>query len=482
MRDRPIIVWFRRDLRVGDHAALWHAAKAEAPIVPVFIADHRLIADLPSDGSLFDFQAACLQELDATLRHYGNALIIRYGIPEIVMDHLIRELQPRAIYYNRDYEPYARERDARIEALARRYGIEVLSFKDHVLVEPWEIATLEGAPYTRYTPFYRAWQKLPKPRPYGKPKRLLPGPEMPSEPIPTAERLGKPVTLQRWAVTPGETSARTAWDQYLRTGLPRYRETRDFPALPDGSSRMSPHLRFGTISIRRLYADATDLLEASELSASERTSVERFIAELAWREFFQHILWHFPHVAERSFRDAMERFPWENREDYFRAWCEGRTGYPFVDAAMRQLNATGYMPNRARMVAASFLVKDLRIDWRWGERYFRSKLLDGEIAANAGNWQWVASTGVDARPLRIFNPVVQSRRYDPDGRYIRQWVPELGSLPAEYLHEPWRMSPLEQESYGVRLGVDYPLPIVEHAERKRQFESAYARLRSGERE
>jgi len=478
---RPIIVWFRRDLRVDDHAGLWHAAQENVPLVCLFIADQDLIAELPSDGSVFNFQAACLQELDARLRLLGNQLIVRYGRPEHVLEQLFRQLRPIALYYNRDYEPYARERDARVEGLARRFDVEVRSFKDHVLVEPWEMATKAGAPYTVFGHFYRAWTRQSKALPYGVPKYLPAMPGLTSEPIPTAERLRKSVTIPRWAVEPGSGAAHARWKHFRDTALRHYKQRRDFPAHDEGSSRLSPHLRFGTISIRRIYADAVALIEDPSLDVTERISVEQFIVELAWREFFQHVLWHFPQTVQQSFQAWGDAFPWENREEYFHAWCEGRTGYPLVDAAMRELNTTGYMHNRARMVVASFLVKDLHIDWRWGERYFRSKLLDGELAANVGNWQWSASVGVDPRPLRIFNPILQSRRYDPDGTYLRRWLPELQRLPAEHIHDPWSMSPLEQEHHGLRIGVDYPRPIVNHMERKRRFEEAYRQLTRNER-
>ncbi|MCS7081596.1 MAG: FAD-binding domain-containing protein, partial [Rhodothermia bacterium] len=235
-----------------------------------------------------------------------------------------------------------------------------------------------------------------------------------------------------------------------------------------GTSRMSPHLRFGTISVRQLYLEAATLLEEGGLTKAERTSLEQFISELSWREFFQHVLWHFPETPERSFRAWGDVFPWEHDEARFAAWCEGRTGYPLVDAAMRELNSTGYMHNRVRMVVASFLVKDLHLDWRWGERYFRSKLLDGELEANVGNWQWSASVGVDSRPLRIFNPVLQSRRYDPEGRYIRQWLPELEHLDTDALHEPWLRPEARRRGY--------PAPIVQHEERRRRFEELYYAL------
>ncbi|MCX7905986.1 MAG: DNA photolyase family protein [Bacteroidetes bacterium] len=465
---RPIIVWFRRDLRVSDHAALWHAAQTGAPIVPLFIVDERLIAELPSDGAIFNFQAACLKALSQALAERGASLCIRYGTPEEVFAELFRELKPAALYYNRDYEPYARARDEAIERLARAHGVEVRSFKDHVLVEPWEVATAEGKPFTVYSPFFRAWQKLPKQEPYGTPEHLLGVRDLASEPIPTAERLGKPVTIPRWAVEPGSEAAQRQWERFRNGALFRYKEQRDFPGIPEGTSRMSPHLRFGTISVRQLYLEAATPLEEGGLTKAERTSLEQFISELAWREFFQHVLWHFPETPERSFRAWGDVFPWEHDEARFAAWCEGRTGYPLVDAAMRELNSTGYMHNRVRMVVASFLVKDLHIDWRWGERYFRSKLLDGELAANVGNWQWSASVGVDSRPLRIFNPVLQSRRYDPEGRYIRQWLPELEHLDTDALHEPWLRPEARRRGY--------PAPIVQHEERRRRFEELYYAL------
>ncbi len=474
--ERPIVVWFRRDLRTEDHAALWHAAQEGVPVVPVFVVDRRLIAELPSDGAIFNFQAACLTELSQELEHLGAPLCIRYGTPEEVFSALFRELAPVALYFNRDYEPYARSRDEAIERLAREHGVVVRSFKDHVLVEPWEVATQSGEPFVVFTPFYRAWSAIPKPMPHGTPERLrglMPPP--PSEPIPTAERLGKPVTIPSLAVEPGMRAARTRWQRFRTEGLLRYKSRRDHPGEEDGTSRMSPYLRFGTISIRRLYWDAFSMLQEATLPEAARASVEQFIAELAWREFFQHVLWHFPETPERSFRAWGDRFPWENDERLFEAWCEGRTGYPLVDAAMRELNQTGYTHNRARMVAASFLVKDLHIDWRWGERYFRSKLLDGELAANVGNWQWSASVGVDSRPLRIFNPVLQAQRYDPEGTYVRRWVPELQDLPLPALFEPWN---LPQDKF-IRL--DYPRPLVDHRERARRFQELYRRLVSEER-
>ena len=466
---RPIVVWFRRDLRTDDHAALWRAAQTGVPIVPLFIVDRRLIAELPSDGTIFDFQAACLSELADRLAYLGAPLCIRYGEPTEVFHALFNELSVAVLYYNRDYEPYARERDRAVEALARTYGVTVRSFKDHVLVEPWEVATADGKPFVMYTPFFRAWSAVPKPEPFGEPEHLRGVPGLRSDPIPKAVHLGKPATIARWAVDPGMHAAHKRWERFRSGGLLQYHKSRDFPALEEGSSRMSPYLRFGAISIRRLYWDAVAYLQDPRLSAEERTAIERFIAELAWREFFQHVLWHFPDTPRRSFRPLGDAFPWENNEHLFRAWSEGRTGYPLVDAAMRELNETGYMHNRVRMVVASFLVKDLHIDWRWGERYFRSKLLDGDLASNVGNWQWAASVGVDTRPLRIFNPIRQSRRYDPDGTYIRRWVPELSELPATSIHEPWRSG---------RPGTEYPHPIVNHTERKRLFERIYTQLRS----
>ncbi|GBC81083.1 Deoxyribodipyrimidine photo-lyase [bacterium HR10] len=474
---RPVLVWFRRDLRTEDHAALWHAAQTGAPVVPVFIVDTELIEELPSDGALFDFQAACLTELAQRLEELGAPLCVRYGRVEEVFRSLFQELAPAALYYNRDYEPYARKRDAAIEQLARAHGVEVRSFKDHVLHEPWELATAEGNPFVVYTPFYRVWRALPKPEPFGQPECLRGIERLVSEPMPTSDQLARKRSIPAWAVEPGTAAARRRWEQFRCGGLLHYRERRNFPALEEGTSRMSPHLRFGTISIRRLYADAAALLDDPVLSEDARASIESFIFELAWREFFQHVLWHFPETPQRSFRRWMDDFPWEGSEEHFRAWVEGRTGYPLVDAGMRELRQTGYMHNRVRMVVASFLVKDLHLDWRWGERYFRSLLLDGELAANVGNWQWAASAGVDARPLRIFNPVLQSKRFDPEGAYIRRWVPELRALPTEFLHEPWRMDQTEQARCGVRLGEDYPYPIVDHAERTARFAERFALLK-----
>lgn len=476
--EKVILMWFRRDLRVEDNAALWHAAKTSAPVLPLFIVDKKLISELPSDGAVFDFQAACLEELSEALRQLGAELCIRYGNPLEIFREFFEKLPIMAIYYNRDYEPYARKRDEAVEGLAKKYGISVYSFKDLVLVEPWEILTLEGNPFRIFTPFLKAWERFPKPEPYGTPERLRGVNGLKSEPIPKSQVLGRPKRITNWAVEPGEKSAKLRWKRFISEDLRGYGTQRDFPAIQNGTSRMSPHLRFGTISIRKIYGDLMSHLNETSFSEYEKSSIRKFMVELVWREFFQHVIWHFPWVEKQSFRKWMDNFPWENREDYFKAWCEGKTGYPIVDAAMRELNERGFIHNRGRMIAASFLVKDLLIDWRWGELYFRSKLLDGEVAANNGNWQWAASSGVDSRPLRIFNPVLQSKRYDPDGEYIKRWIPELRKLPASKIHEPWRLNRQEQIHYGVRMGVDYPPPIVRHEERKRIFEMIFYRLKS----
>lgn len=467
--DKAVIVWFRRDLRIEDHAALAYAARTAEPIIPLFIADTRLISELPSDGAIFDFQAACLKQLDEELRRKRNRLIILSGTPEEVFECLFKQLRPKAIFYNRDYEPYARERDACIEALARRFGVQANSFKDHVLVEPWEVATESNKPFMVFSAFRRAWEKVSKcSTSYSTPLVLQSAPILKSETLPTAKVLGKKITLKHWAVEPGEAQARKQWKVFCRKGLPLYSKTRDFPSVSEATSRMSPHLRFGTISIRRLYSGAAKLL-----GTEAHASAEKFISELIWREFFQHLLWHFPQMATQSLRPRIDHIPWQNNQKLFKAWCEGCTGYPLVDAAMRELHTTGYIHNRARMVAASFLVKNLHIDWRLGERYFRSKLLDGELGSNVGNWQWIASAGPDPRPLRIFNPVLQSLRYDPEGNYIRRWVPELAKLPKKSVHAPWQMSLSQQTRLGMRLNIDYPLPLVDYTKSKIQFEKLY---------
>jgi len=429
------IHWFRADLRVQDNTAL-HAACGEAErVVPVFIFDPLILKARDTGAPIVGFMLECLRALEAQVRDAGGRLIFRHGPPEREMESLLRETKATALYFNRDYEPMARKRDAAVTKMAQGLGVEVRSFKDAVAHEPEEILKNDGTPFRVFTPYSRAWRamgagkalpKVPFPRAaeFAQPKSLA---------LPTSEELGFKVEIP--LPKAGEDAARERLREFCAGDLLRYAEARHFPAL-GASSRMSPHLRLGTISPREMLGAAE---QAAEKHPAARRQIDTFVSELIWREFYRQILWYFPHVAESCFRPEYDGLKWENDERLFRAWCEGRTGFPMVDAGMRQLNTTGWMHNRVRMITAMFLTKDLHISWQWGERYFMQKLLDADLASNNGGWQWSAGTGTDAQPwFRIFNPISQAQKFDPEGRYIQQFVPEINLL-------------------------TYPAPIVDHA-------------------
>jgi deoxyribodipyrimidine photo-lyase len=470
---KPILVWFRRDLRVDDHAALYHAARTGAPLVPLFIFDTNLIRRLPSDGAVFDFQAEALRDLGKNLRALGGALTTRRGSVLEVHRRILHELQPAALYYNRDYEPVATERDRRVDQLYRSAGVEVRTFKDSVLHEPSEVLTGSGRPYVVFTPFSNTWKKLSHPSPLGKPQHIIPFP-LPSAGILGSSELRKKVLIVEPVAEGGEQMALRRWNRFLQTSLDVYARGRDLPGA-DGTSKLSPSLRFGCISPRRVLDDCLKVLE--EASPDIRASIGKFVDELIWREFYQAVLFHLPRLRESNYREEFEKMPWKFDEKKFKAWKEGRTGYPLVDAGMRQLNRTGWMHNRVRMVVASFLTKDLMHDWRLGEGYFEEKLMDIETASNNGGWQWSAATGVDPKPLRIFNPTLQSERYDPEGNYIREFVPELRKVPAKFIHAPSAIPPTLQKELGVLVGKDYPLPIVHHAEASARYKEQFRRVK-----
>lgn len=473
----PIICWFRRDLRVKDNPALYHAAQTGIPVIPLFVVDTDLIATIPSDGAVFDFQAECLRDLSENIESLGGRLIIRSGKLFEVFSGIINETDPAAIYFNRDYEPNALKRDAAAADFFRGRGIEVKSFDDVVIHHPDEIKTAEGRPYVVFTPYSARWQKTEKRKPVGRPSRVT-TPKIVSETIPGGKELGRSALITNPIARGGERLATASWHSFLNERLPGYAGARDLPHV-QGTSMMSPYLRFGCISASRMY---TDILDASLSGGGGVTdSAAKYASELIWREFYTAVLYHLPHTARSNYRREFDKLNWNPDEKVFRAWTEGRTGFPLVDAGMRQLNATGWMHNRVRMVVASFLTKDLLVDWRRGEEYFSTKLLDIEKASNVGGWQWSASTGVDPRPLRIFNPTLQSRRFDSDGDYIRQWVPELKRVPSKFVHEPSTMPPAMQKELGVVIGRDYPSPIVNHRDASLLFKREYAAARSNSR-
>ena len=468
------LVWFRRDLRAFDHAALHQALTSSNCVYCVFVYDSDILDPLPRDDRRVRFIHASLASLEAELRRLGAYLIVRQGRPLEVIPALATELGVDAVFVCADYEPDAVDRDARMKARLAVDGRKFLSFKDQVIFEQDEVLTLAKGPFSVFTPYKNAWLK----RLAGMPEALAAYPVDPyahafAPPPPDAPPLP---SLAEIGFEPGEPplpagmeGAEELFERFI-AHIADYGRARDFPS-EDGTSRLSAHLRFGTTSIRHLVRTARQMIENGAGGAGASV----WLSELIWRDFYSMILARNPQVVTRSFKPAFDALAWESgaeAEALFAAWCEGRTGYPLVDAAMAQLNRTGFMHNRLRMVTASFLTKDLGIDWRRGERYFALKLNDYELASNNGGWQWAASTGCDAQPwFRIFNPVAQSQRFDAHGDFIREWVPALARLGAKEIHAPWLAAADLLAERGVVLGRDYPLPVVEHdAARKRTLE------------
>lgn len=414
--EKITLFWFRRDLRLEDNTGLFYALQQEQNVLPLFIFDQNILDKLEDKADArVEFIHSQLLEIKAQLEKRGSSLLVRYGKPEEIYRKLLQEYDIQAVYTNRDYEPYAKERDAKIEVILKEKGITLLSFKDQVIFEPGEILNGSGEFYKVFTPFSRNWLekfKAIKVQPLDAPNWKNLHSISPLEMISLKEIGFEQTSIQ---IPP-----RVADEDIIS----HYDKTRNFPA-QNGTSRLGIHLRFGTISVRKLAQIAARLNET-------------YLNELIWREFYMMILAYSPQVVDRAFKPAYDQIPWRNNPDEFKAWCEGKTGFPIVDAGIRELNTTGYMHNRVRMVVASFLTKHLLIDWRWGEAYFAKKLLDFDLSANNGGWQWAAGTGTDAQPyFRVFNPDSQTEKFDKDLKYIKKWIPELGTS-------------------------NYPKPIVDH--------------------
>jgi len=423
-----VLFWFRRDLRLHDNAALYHALSSGEPVLPLFIFDSDILTHLndPRDARV-TFIHDTLADMHMALEERGTTLLVLYGKPVAVLEQLISKYPVSEVYINRDYEPYARERDQQVQAMLQANKVTLRSYKDQVLFEESEILTKSSTPYKVYTPYKNAWRKAfaaSMVQPYPVEEHLTQLLPHEKTTLPSLYEIGfEPATIP------------TPSPKLSAEVLRQYDSTRNLPAL-DATSRLSPHLRFGTVSVRQAVQAAL-------------AHNDTWLQELIWREFFLQLLFHFPASAHESFSPKFRHIAWRNNEEDFRLWCEGKTGFPLVDAGMRELNTTGFMHNRVRMVVASFLVKDLLIDWRWGEAYFAEKLLDYEQASNVGNWQWAAGTGADAQPyFRIFNPASQVKKFDRDYQYIKRWVPEFGSLA-------------------------YPAPIVDHAMARDRAIAAY---------
>ncbi len=468
------LVWFRRDLRLTDNAALAAALAQCRRVHCAFMFDRVILDQLLSDGiradRRVDFIHRSIVELDASLRKLGAALIVRHAVPADAVPQLASELGVDAVFANADYEPYAVQRDQSVGRALSAQRRELLQFKDHVVFEKDEVLTIGRTPFNVFTAYKNGWLKkvgasdLAELDTSKHSDRLALPPD--PGPIPTLQQLGfEPTNLDDLPLPAGEAGARQMFDDF-KSRIDRYQEARNFPAAR-GPSYLSVHLRFGTISTRELARFAYQRRDSSGASV--------WLSELIWRDFYQMILWHHPHVVDHAYRPEFDRIRWATGADadrLFAAWCEGRTGYPLVDAAMAQINRSGYMHNRLRMVTASFLTKDLGIDWKRGERYFARQLNDYDLAANNGGWQWAASTGSDAQPyFRIFNPVTQSEKFDPNGDFIRRYLPQLAKFTAKEIHSPWLVSAERQRDAGCIVGRDYPKPIVDHtAARKKTLE------------
>jgi deoxyribodipyrimidine photo-lyase len=443
-----ILVWLRRDHRLADNPAL-SAAAAVGPVVPVFVLDPRLLGRAERREA---WMLATLAALDESLRRGGARIVLRQGEPAAELLRLAREAGASAVWWNRDATPYARDRDAAVEAACRAAGLQTRSFGDATLSAPADVRPAAGGFYSVFTPFHRAWQARERVPPAPAPERLSSPTALDSLTVAAVSRPDLPAA--------GETAAHAALEAFARRGLAAYAEDRDRLDV-EPTSRLSPYLRVGALSPRQVYASVTAAVSRSPARA---TAAAAFVRQLAWRDFFVQILWHRPATRWQPLRPPHAPVRWREDPEALAAWQAGRTGYPIVDAAMRQLAATGFIANRARLVVASFLVKHLLLDWRHGDRWFMRQLLDGDPALNGGNWQWVASVGADALPaFRIFNPVVQGRRFDPTGVYVRRWVPELAAVGDAHVHAPW-------EAGGV---AGYPSPIVEHAEARRRALAAF---------
>lgn len=464
------LVWFRRDLRDYDHAALYHALKSADEVYCVFVFDTDILDRLADKADRrVEFIHDSVAELKAALQQAGGDLIVLHGAASAEIPRLAQSLAVDTVHANRDYEPAAIARDAQVAAALTACGIDFLQYKDQVVFERDEVLTAAGTPFGVYTPYKNAWLRkvddfFLKPYPVDKYRQAYARSGR-CEAMPTLESLGFCRTnLHELKIPTGMSGGMRLFEDFLGR-INRYRDARNYPAVK-GPSYLSVHLRFGTVSIRHLARTAARLTGSG---------AETWLSELIWRDFYFQVLHHHPQVAAgHAYQPRFDALAFPNDGLLFEAWCEARTGYPLIDAAMRQLNHTGYMHNRLRMVTASFLTKDLLVDWRRGERYFADKLIDYDLAANNGGWQWAASTGCDAQPwFRIFNPVTQSQNFDAQGDFIRKYVPELAACSAKEIHAPWLMPPARQQALGIVIGRDYPAPVVDHAMRRQQALALY---------
>uniref|UniRef100_A0A832H2N0 Deoxyribodipyrimidine photolyase n=1 Tax=Oscillatoriales cyanobacterium SpSt-402 TaxID=2282168 RepID=A0A832H2N0_9CYAN len=473
-----ILFWHRRDLRISDNVGLAAARQRSSNVVGIFCLDPNILQRDDVAPARVTYMMGCLQKLQEQYAKAGSQLLILKAPPQHGIVELATTLNAKAVFLNQDVEPYGRARDRAVAAALRERGIEVCPFWDQLLHAPKEITTGAGQPYTIYTPFWRNWSSKAKSQPVDTLAQATGLTDTQQElarqagaiELPTPKDLGF-IWTTPLVIEPGEAGASAKLEEFCDRTITDYQEQRNFPAHP-GTSQLSAALKFGAIGIRTVW---TATLEAMEQTRSDeaRAGIRTWQQELAWREFYQHALYFFPELADGPYRQSFKNFPWENQEDRFQAWCEGRTGYPIVDAAMRQLNEIGWMHNRCRMIVASFLTKDLLVDHRWGEKYFMQNLIDGDLSANNGGWQWSTSSGMDPKPLRIFNPASQAQKFDPEAEYIREWLPELRSVDTEELVSG-KISSAERDRCG------YPDAIVDHTVQQRLFKELYQRQKAGQ--
>jgi deoxyribodipyrimidine photo-lyase len=469
------IVWFRQDLRIADNPALTYGAE-RGPVIPLYVLD-----ETPAPGGR-PFGAASRWWLERSLRELRSALgglLLARGEAARVVPELAQRTGATRVVWNRCYEPYAVARDTMLKSRLTALGVEVLSFNGNLLFEPWEVRTGGGGPFKVYSPYWRACLKKDVARPLPAVQPRVSVPRGSSEAL---EEWNLSPRAPNWAVhfsdvwSPGEAGAQERLRKFLKSELSGYAEFRNFPELPH-VSRLSAPLHFGELSPRQIWAAVAAAVTSHR---SLRTDADKFLAELGWREFAYHLLYHFPELPTQNWKRDFDAYPWTENPIHLRAWQKGRTGYPLVDAGMRELWTTGYMHNRVRMIVASFLVKHLRIDWRSGEAWFWDTLVDADLANNVAGWQWVAGSGADAAPyFRIFNPIEQGRRFDPEGVYVRKWCPELANLRDAHIHAPFAAPAAVLRAGGVVLGENYPAPLVDHASARAAALAGYQRVREG---
>lgn len=460
MNSSPVIVWFRQDLRIEDNPALSAAAASGRPVIALYILDQESPDVRPMGGASLWWLHHSLTALTKRLETLGLTLTLRRGAAHEVLKGIIKESEAGAVYWNRCYEPGVIDRDKTIKPSLQDEGVTVESFNGSLLYEPWEISTKQDKPYRVFTPFYRMVLAQGEPSP---PRAA------PSSVVSYKDKINGNA-LADWALlptkpdwagglrktwTPGEVGATELLDQFLDTVVDAYKTDRDFPA-KSATSRLSPHLHFGEISPRQIWQTTAQ--------REPNSGTETFLKEIVWREFGYHLLYYNPEMPTTPLQEKFKRFPWQTNDSYLDAWQRGQTGYPIVDAGMRELWTTGTMHNRVRMIVASFLVKHLLLHWREGESWFWDTLVDADLASNTANWQWVAGCGADAAPyFRIFNPMTQGQKFDEDGDYVRHWVPEIAGLPNAVIHQPWEATPVELLDANIDLGTTYPRPIVDHS-------------------